>query len=234
MGDADRAFARRARTNPHAIPAYVETELTPPPQEPPRPETLRGYDSIPPPIQAQLEMLADGLGAVTAALGKVWDARKDGERLDRVDDKLASLAKSSMRHEALLDEFVVPMLKQGMKTTDGIEKQLERLVTTSEAVSINLRNLDNHVRKSEIERKTVEQQQLAATAALDVRITAAETRGKEHSERIEVAEREQRDHAITARALAKNAKKDKRRTGGLAGAIAVLVTAIAAVIERLI
>lgn len=234
MSDTDRALtSRRGRTNPQAIPAYVETELTPPPQEPPRPETRPGYDSIPPPIQEQLMLLADGLGAVTAALGKVWDARKDGERLDRVDEKLGSLAQSCTRNEAVLDEFVVPALKQSMKTTDAIEQQLTRLCTTSEAMAISFRNLDSHVRKSEIERKTAEQQQLARADALEVRITAAETRGKEHSERIGVTEREQRDQAITARALAKNAKKDKRMTGGLAGIAGAIAAGVIAAIQYL-
>ena len=40
-------------------------------------------------------MLATGLGDVTRAIGKVWDARRDGERLDRVDAKLATLASAA-------------------------------------------------------------------------------------------------------------------------------------------
>jgi len=229
MSDVARAHIGRGRTNPHAIPAFVETELTPPPQEPPHPSTLPGYDTIPPPIKQQLDLLADSLGTLTVAMGRVWDARNDGERFDRVDAKLGTLAQSATKHETILESFVVPALKDQMKATDEVAMQLPRIATQLEGLAINVQNLDSYVRGAEVDRKTTEQKQHARSEALEVRLVASESRANQHDVRIDDIERKTETKEAVTKALS---KRHRRSTGGLAAAVASLVAAIAALINH--
>lgn len=102
--------------------------------EPPRPDSLPGYDSIPPPIKEQLEQLADGLGDVTRAIGRVWDARNDTDRLNKLETKIDAYTQTSARTEAVLNEWIVPWTKEQAAALDKLVLAVERLSPIAAAV----------------------------------------------------------------------------------------------------
>jgi hypothetical protein len=229
MSDADRVLTSRQRRRAPGIPIEIDAELTPPPQEPPAPSSLDGYDSIPPPIRDQLDMLASSVGDVTTALGKIWEVRKDGERLDRIDSKLGTLAEYATKHQTVLDTFVIPALKEGMRSTDEIAMQMPKLVAQLEGLALTVTNLDRHIRQLDVEVRTEREKANAALMALATRLTANEHATHDHDGRIAALERETRDRHVVTKALAKS---ERRRAGGIGAAVAAIVASIAAVIDR--
>ncbi len=92
--DRDRSrrhYDASARRKPSAVPVAIDPadELTPPPQEPPR---LPVDDSIPPPIMQRLDMLAEGLGQATSAIGRVWEVRNLGPQVEQLSARVESVA----------------------------------------------------------------------------------------------------------------------------------------------
>lgn len=227
MSDADRALQRR--TPGHGVPTKIDHELTPPPQEPPEPSSLRGYDSIPPPIREQLDMLAHGLGEVTAALGKVWDARKDGERLDRIDTKLAVLAEHATKHETMLDQFVVPAIKDGMRATDEVASQMPAVIQQLGTLTALLTNVDNRLRTYETNLTVVTRRFDDAQVDRAERDAATEKRLSDQDQRIDALERKERDREVIQKALAKS---NRAKAGGIGALAAGVVSAIAAALHR--
>lgn len=136
MGDDDRAnIGKELRRTPpqgYPIPPHVDDELTPPPHEPPKPETIEGYETIAPPVAKQLEILSDGLAEVTGAIGKVWDARKDSSRIDKLGDTLALVREDVARMDASLREFVMPAIKSLQGTSHALWQYHERNRATVE------------------------------------------------------------------------------------------------------
>jgi hypothetical protein len=217
------------RSRPHGVPISIDAELTPPPQEPPSPDTLRGYDSIPSPIRDQLDMLAQGLGEVTAALGKVWDARKDGERLDRIDSKLATLADHATKHETMLDQFVVPAIKDGMRATDEVASQMPVLVQQLATLTSLLTAVDNRLRTYETNLVVITRRFEDSELERDERHMATEKRLNTHDDRIEELERKERDRIVVSKALAKS---ERVKSGGITAAVAAGIVTLAEVIHR--
>ena len=214
----------RRRTPPRGWPVEThDDDETPPPQEMPLPASSTSYDSIPPPIREQLDMLATGLGDVTRAIGKVWDARRDGERLDRVDAKLATLASAATRHETVIVDRVIPQLEQLAAATDGIARELPRIAATLEGLAITVGALDRRLRDLEVQLRTDGQRWDKEHSATAVRVEAAEAQVRAHELRLQSLE----SAAAVSKALAKN---ERRKSGGLGAALGTLAGAIASAV----
>lgn len=134
MGDEERAAIGRVhrKTPARGFPHHVDPELTPPPQEPPRPESLDGYDRIEPEVRDQLRLLADGLGSVTAGLGRLWDTRHDPARIDRLEAKIDGFSKYTIQHSEQLDKFVLPAIKAAMSRMESAEGRIGALLVQQE------------------------------------------------------------------------------------------------------
>lgn len=184
---------------------------------------MKGYESIPPPIRDQLNMLADGLGNVTTALGKVWDARKDGALLDRMDSKLETLAGYATEHQTMLHEFVMPAIKECMTAANSVAMQLPRLLAQIEGLTLALGNLDRQVRMMELENRSSKERAESEHRALESRVARTEIARNEHDTRIELLERENRDREVIAKA---NAKKERHKSGAVGSAAGVAAVAV--------
>jgi hypothetical protein len=205
----------RRRTPAAGTPVLIDPELTPPPQEPPSPATLRGYDQIDDAVKVQLDSLADGLGSVTAALGKVWDARKDVERLDRIDEKLGTLAGYATEHHVLLHQQVWPAVKELMKSSDELSRQLPALLLQVETMSSLVGDVDRRLRNLERDMGVQAERFASHRQELEARVRAAEAVGNSHDvrlvalgNRIEQLELHNRDENVALDAVDKS---DKRR-----------------------
>lgn len=229
----DDRFTRRARTHadrdrhrtdPRGLPAYVEPETTPPPAEPPSPDEIDGYDTISPPVRQRLEQLAEGQSQLVSAVGKVWDLR-DGQWRDRLDEKLAAIAKSVTRHETILDELK-PQLDRWRATTDGLAQQIPKLVALVEGLTLNVQSIDARMRHLELDvRALTERAREHAESA-----EAAEERELALVDRVAKLEQIERDRVTTAAAMAKAEHKKSRNVGAASGGVigAVIAAAIAA------
>lgn len=211
----------RRRTPPQGQPVHIDPELTPPPQEPPKPSTRPGYSTIAPEVREQLDMLSEGLGSVTAALGKVWDARKDVERLDRIDEKLGTLAGYATEHHTLLHQQVWPAVKELMKSTDELSRQLPALLLQVETMSNLVGDVDRRLRNLERDMGIQAERFASHRQELEARVRAAESVGNSHdvrltvlSNRIEQLELVNRDEQVGETAIAKS---DKRRLNIIRG-----------------
>lgn len=202
----DRNDSRR-RTPAAGYPVHIDPELTPPPQEMPRPATRHGYDSIPAPIAAQLDALADGLGQVTNAVGKIWDARNDGTRLDRIDDKLAAVAAMLTRHQTILDDNLIPQLDRWRATTDELAAQLPRISAALEGLSLMVSAIDNQQRRLEIEVRTDAVRTHDTLAGLAVEVATLHSTTAGHDDRITALELDHRDARVGSSAISKRDKK---------------------------
>lgn len=214
------------RTPPAGTPIHLDPELTPPPQEPPRPETRAGYSTIDPAVREQLDALADGLGSLTTAVGKVWDARKDVERLDRIDMKLGTLAEYATEHHTLLHQQVWPAVKELMKATDELGRQLPTLLVQVEAMSNLVSDVDQRLRNLERDMGVQAERFASHRQELEARVRATEVTGNAHdvrlialSNRIEALELVNRDEAVGETAIVKSDEKRLRwiRAAWIAG-----------------
>jgi len=122
MGDDDRALVGRERR----VPVHIDPEATPPPQEPPKPETIEGYDSIPPPIKAQLAMLRDSVSETTAAIERVWGVRDVGPQIEKLEAEVAGYRRDIIESSAQLREFVMPAIKSLMARVETVTSTVER------------------------------------------------------------------------------------------------------------
>jgi hypothetical protein len=231
MGDAERVAVGRQRRSQVAVPVEIDPEVTPPPCEPPNPSSLRGYESIPPPIRNQLDMLAAGLGDVTRAIGKIWDARQDGERFDRIDAKLGTLASAATRHEMLIDQFVMPAIKDLMTSVDKIATQLSLVSQQLETTSALLQAVDGRLRTLEGDLRVMAAEFNSAREASAAKHVATQARLAEQDARIETLERKERDREVVSKALA---KRERRKAGSISAGIATVVAAIIAALARVV
>lgn len=125
----DRSKRRRDdrdRLRVRPIPEHVDPELTPPPQEPPRPESLAGYDTLPPPVREQFTLMADEIATLANAVGKVWDARNVAPQLERLETKVDGYVHDVVEAQTKLREFVDPAIKSMMARVDLVASYHER------------------------------------------------------------------------------------------------------------
>lgn len=231
MSDADRAYPIRRRTTNRGIPVQVDHELTPPPQDPPAPSTLEGYTTIAPPIRAQLDMLHGGIDQLTGAVSKLWEARSDGQRLDNIDSKLGTLATAATRHNTMLDEFVVPGIKECMASTDAVALQLPKIIAQLEGFTLAFNSLNQHVRAMELTASVDRERFASEHRALMARVLITEAARDEHEGRIALLERKQRDGEVVTRALAKT---ERRKSGAVGAAVAAGAVAVVEVLKKLV
>jgi hypothetical protein len=222
---------RRAAT--HRVPEYIDPEVTPPPQEPPKPSDLDGFDSIPPPIQDQLRMLAAGLGQVTDALGKVWDARKDGERLEKIDNKQDIANREISELVATVREFIMPAIKASQGRIDLLlqhheanklrvelfyDREWPAAVKALEGMTERLGRVERGQERQEHEMRGMSDRLNANQNALAARITAVE----QFESRLAMIERDKRDVDVTSSALARRTRTVTTVLSTLAGLVAGL------------
>lgn len=216
----DRNESRR-HTPAAGYPVFIDDPetYTPPPQDPPRPSDRPGYSSIAPAIREQFDALADDLGNLTTAIGKVWDARKDGGRLDRIDDKLAAVAAMITRHQTILDDNLIPQLDRWRATTDELAAQLPRISAALEGLSLMVSAIDQQQRRLELEVRTdaVRTERELTSIATQVAHLAAES--DRHDERISSLETAARDVRVGSSAISKRDKKLIGLTAGGAGVV---------------
>jgi len=216
MSDTDRALRRR--TPARGVPAVErDEESTPPPQEPPRPVDLL----------ERLDVLDAAVRDAIGGVARVWGARDLGERIDQVDEKLGAVAKSANQTEALVREYLGPQLQHWRAVTDGIAQQLPQLLTSTEALGITMRNLDDRLRNLEVS-LSVSIGKLAANAdAVAARVTVLEH--SQAAQALRIIELEKREHGRDAagEALTKSQRNQVLKLagggGGIAGVIGWLV-----------
>lgn len=215
------------RSDPRGYPIHVDPEMTPPPSEPPKPDTLDGYDTISPPIQHQLEVLADGLGQATAAIGKMWDLR-DTTRFDRMEANLAAIAKSTTMHEAILGELR-PQLDRWRAATDHLAGQLPRLTSVVEALTLQLGSLDTRLRNVEVTVAKLGENVADVDQDVNQRFAIAEAHRVELDKRMRTLEDERTRRDASTQAIA---KQERKKSNKLSGLIAAVVAAVGAVISH--
>lgn len=226
MSDADRALGRLRRRAPAPPPIELEDEVTPPPQEPPRPDSLDGYDTMAPPLRAQLDNLHLGQAQLVEAVGKVWELR-DGTRFERLEANLVAIAQATTRHQSMLDDLLVPQLDRWRATTDGLAQQLPKLIGMIEGLTLHVRAIDDRLRHLELDVRALGERN--AGHAED--IAAREAGEKSLAKRISTLEQVERDRDVTAKALSKSERRKSGLAGGGVGAVVAAI--VAAVIEAL-
>lgn len=111
MGDVERTFLGRTKTNPRidtSIPVEIDPELTPPPGLPPE-----HLDQLS--VEDQLTVLRSGAKEHAEAIGRVWDARNLNENVVGIGKDVAELG-------ALMREFMMPAVKTLLGRVDSIER----------------------------------------------------------------------------------------------------------------
>jgi hypothetical protein len=98
---------RRSESAGRAIPRVVAEDPTPPPQRIP----IAGRTPTPDDVREKLNELTD-------AVGRVWGVRDVDKRLDRMQDELGQNTRSTVRMEAVVDQMVLPALKEQMAKLD--------------------------------------------------------------------------------------------------------------------
>lgn len=193
------------RTPPRGIVAvHVDPELTPPPQLPPPPDR----HLIAPEIREQLDYLAAGLGNVTEALGKVWDARKDAEQLSDINKKLGTLAGYATEHHTLLHQQVWPAVKELMASVDGVEHELRPLANQVETMANIVKDVDKRLRDLELDVRSLSDRFNSSNQATQARLHEAENVLNALDVRITALEQKGRDEVVAIEAVAKS---DERR-----------------------
>lgn len=215
----------RLRTDPRGLPAYAGDDLTPPPAEPPDPESILDYDTIAPPVRERLDQLASAQVQVVSWLGKLGELR-DGAWRDRIDTTLVSIARSVTVHETLLGELK-PQLDRWRDATEALSTQIPRLLEAVEGITHHVRSIDDRLRTLEREVGMLAERAGGHADAL----AAAGGREVELSARLDALEQIERDRASAAAALAKVEHRKSRTAGGAAGGVigAVIAAAIAAI-----
>ncbi len=201
------------------VPAHIDPELTPPPQDPPRPESLEDYDTIAPPIREQLDMLATHQRELTSAISRNWGAQVAATQLDRIDQKLSDIATSVTRHQTLLDENLVPQLDRWRAATDELTRQLPRITAAVEGLTLMVNAIDLRQRNLELEFRTAGVRVDGSIHGMTSRLDSHAAEISTHATRITALETNNRDEVVASNAIT---KRDKKLIGWAAGAGAVI------------
>jgi len=218
---SDRKHRRSLGRVQHA-PEYVEPELTPPPISV---EEIPGFDSIPPPIQEQIRMLS-------ARQDRALSARSHAEWIERIDEKLGTIAECVTRHETMIGTLLVPGFKECAKSTDEIAHQLPKIIASLEAVTLTVSAIDNRLRNLEVRMETSAAKADAQHAALDLRVADNEATHRRHELRLKEIEDRQLSADATEKALAATSRKSGGASGGIVAAIVSIGAAVASHLAR--
>jgi chromosome segregation ATPase len=202
MGDTARATIGRDH-RPQEYPIAIEDEVTPPPQAPPAPSSVRDYDSIQAPIREALESQHAAIEGMTSAIRRVWDARGDGARLERVETKVDLLMQSEARYGVSIDNLTT-WAKSLTASVDSIERYvhaatardkffaehqwpsvsaaLDRLTKAIESIDARLATNERHVERligADNDRRGSISSISSALDVIDQRLDALEKRNTE-------------------------------------------------------
>lgn len=194
----------RALTPPQGVPAHVDPEVTPPPMEPPNPATIEGFETIPPSIARQLEMLHGGQAQLTTAITRVWPARDVSSQIEHLQREVSGYTRDVAESSALLQGFVMPAIKTAMTRLDVLTSHHERnagrserlfseeLPRLSEAVSKLATQIETAVRKLDDRLDLLDQRQARMESALDM-VAMHTLQLKQHDDRLAMMERRNAD-----------------------------------------
>jgi hypothetical protein len=178
-------------------------------------------------------MLAAGLGQVTDALGKVWDARKDGERLEKIDNKQDIANREISELVATVREFIMPAIKASQGRIDLLlqhheanklrvelfyDREWPAAVKALEGMTERLGRVERGQERQEHEMRGMSDRLNANQNALAARITAVE----QFESRLAMIERDKRDVDVTSSALARRTRTVTTVLSTLAGLVAGL------------
>lgn len=235
MGDDDRAEIGRDHRR---APVHIDPEMTPPPQEPPRPESLAGYETLPPALKTQLGMMADELGTLTSAIGQVWDARNVAPQLAAIEAKVDGYVRDAIASSATLREFVLPAIKAQMAKLDLISSQHSqnygrseqffdqdwpRMITTLEKLD---KRFDDFAERINQLGRSIDTLNLTV-GGVAARVTAVEAVGNSHDVRITALERRFADQDAGDKRVQALAIRRNRIMTAAWGAISTIGGAIA-------
>ena len=160
---------------------------------------------------------------------RALSARVYGEWVERIDEKLGTIASYVTRHETVLNEMLVPGFKECAASTDKIAHQLPKIIASLEAVTLTVGNIDHRLRNLEVRMETSAAKADAQHAALDLRVAEAEALHRSHTLRLKEIENRQLTADATEKALAKTSRKSGGASGGI---VAVIVSIVAAVAQH--
>lgn len=176
QSDDARATQPRARTPVHGVPAFVDPELTPPPQ------------------------------SATEAIAALWHERGNGERIERLEGVISDLSKSvhAWAAEAVRQGEQIVGLKSSIGSVVPFTESLREITAHMSArmatffdhewprLERTLEDLDDRLRRIEhgIERLETSDQ------ALSVRLSAVETRSHDVERRVQAIERAGHEGAL--------------------------------------
>lgn len=132
-------------------PTFSDEEPTPPPQEMPQLPSM-GRTPTPSDLSNQMRMLHAHQSELTRAIGTLWDARKDGERLDRLEQKIDSYLLTAARNDTKINDVVWPHSLETMRKLDLCLLQLQLVVQVSAKIKevesdiVDLRDAVNEVK----------------------------------------------------------------------------------------
>lgn len=232
-------FATKRRTPVGGVPVEVDPELTPPPQAPPEPGTFEAMSPA-----EQLRVLHATGTENAAAIGRIWELRDMGGRLERMDARIDRAIPNLERAVAALDHWV-PQLQTVMAQTARmweehikssnrlgvfLENEWPRTVKTIEGVAKTLDDVIGRLGRVEHGQQDMTRNHGVMSAELrslqnianshDVRITAIEQR---HRDEQNIAKGEE---LVVARAT--------KWASALKGAIGAGAVAIAWLISKLV
>jgi hypothetical protein len=219
------------RTDPRGLPQYVEPELTPPPQEPPSPDEVDGSDTIAPPVRAILDQHNEKFAELNGWLKKLAPLR-DENRFDRIESNLGAIAKSTNRHQSMLDDMLVPQLDRWRAMTDELHGQVPKLIAGIEQMTILIGNVERRLHAVEITVAMMVKRVDDDSKDYEKWFSTAEKDRDHLRTRVGVLEQVERDRVVTSQALAVRERKNSRKANGLVGGIVAVVTAIATIIAQ--
>lgn len=200
--DVGRALAHRSRTPRAGVPVHVaiDDDVTPPPRLPPTPPASDK--------DARLSRIEAALEQSFEAFSKLWDARKDGDRLDRIESKLGTLADMATRHDEALTQFVVPGIKDTIAAVDSVEREMRPLAGQVETMANIVKDVDKRLRDLELDVRSLSERFASSSQAVGARLTAAENVLNALDVRLTALEQKGRDETVAVQAVSDS---DKRR-----------------------
>jgi hypothetical protein len=216
----DRNESRR-RTPAHGYPVHVDPEETPPPQMPPELEDGGIADRV--------DRLETGVTQMIEAFGKVWDARKDGNRLETMSKDMSAIATMATRHQTLLDELLVPQLDHWRATTDKLSAEIPRLAAAAEGLRLMVSSIDQKQISLEVKHGTSEARTAGEIKDLGARVAAVDNALGEHRKRIDQLELANRDESVAIEAVATS---DRKRLNIIRAAVVVGSTVFGFVVAK--
>lgn len=206
----ERNESRRPRTPAHGYPVHVDPEETPPPQMPPGIEDGGIADRV--------DRLETGVEQMLEGIGRLWDARKDGTRLETMSKDMSAIATMATRHQTLLDDLLIPQLDHWRATTDKLGSEIPRLAAAAEGLRLMVSSIDQKQHALEVKHGASEVRTASEIRDLGARVAAVDTQVGDHQKRIVQLELANRDESVAIDAVSKS---DKRRLALVRGLVVV-------------